>query len=87
MRNADLVALCHAMCVCVRLAAALILLVPALATAQATGTISGLETDSTDAALPAVALEVTNLARARTKAVARQQESTRSVTPRNASLT
>jgi hypothetical protein len=45
MRNADLVALCHAMCVCVRLAAALILLVPALATAQAT--ISGLETDST----------------------------------------
>jgi hypothetical protein len=47
---------------CIRFAAALILLAPAMATAQATGTISGLVTDSTDAALPSVALELTNRA-------------------------
>src|SRR5262245_13509076 len=55
-------ALCRSMCVSVRVAAALILLAPALAGAQASGTISGLVTDSTDAALPSVALEVTNRA-------------------------
>src|SRR5262245_1398176 len=55
-------ALCRSMCVSVRVTAVLILLTPALAGAQATGTISGLVTDSTDAAPPAVALEVTNSA-------------------------
>jgi hypothetical protein len=55
-------ALCRSMCVSVRVASVLILLVPARASAQATGTISGLVTDSTDAALPAVVLEVTNRA-------------------------
>ena len=45
-------ALCRSMRVSVRVAAVLMLLTPALASAQATGTISGLVTDSTgDAAL------------------------------------
>src|SRR5262245_16505270 len=55
-------ALCRSMCVGVRVVAALILLAPAPATAQATGTISGLVTDSTDLALPGATLEVTNRA-------------------------
>src|SRR5262245_16419230 len=46
----------------VRLAATLILIAPTLASGQATGTISGLVTDATDAALPGVVLEVTNRA-------------------------
>jgi hypothetical protein len=54
-------ALCP-MRVSVRVAAVLVLLAPASASAQATGTISGLVTDSTDAALRDVALEVTNRA-------------------------
>src|SRR5262245_39088327 len=53
-------ALCRSMCASVRVAAVLILLTPAPVSAQATGTISGLVTDSTDAALPAVAVAVTN---------------------------
>jgi hypothetical protein len=50
----------------------LILLVPSFATAQATGTISGLVTDSTDAALPSAALDVTN----RTTGLVRRSTST-----------
>src|SRR5262245_29796592 len=55
-------ALCRSMCLSVRMTAVLSLLTPALAGAQATGTVSGLVTDSTDAALASVALEVTNRA-------------------------
>jgi hypothetical protein len=49
-------------CARVLFAAALGLLVPVMARAQATGTISGLVTDATDAAPPSVALELTNRA-------------------------
>lgn len=53
---------CRSIFTGIHLAAALILFAPALATAQATGTLSGLVTDSTAAALPSVALEITNRA-------------------------
>src|SRR5262245_4443412 len=55
-------ALCRSLCVSVRVIAVLILFAPARAGAQATGTISGLVTDSTDAPLPGAGLEVTNRA-------------------------